>query len=79
MVSIMKCQLIQGNIITSRQLSDETDRIWWHNHLKDTTREENNEKGWYFRFDDDNKIHPLDHLNLNGTVEHLQSHIQQRR
>ena len=35
-----------------------TDKIWWYNHLRHTTTEkyENNGKGWYFPFDDDNKM-----------------------
>ena len=36
----------------------ETDSIWWYNHLRHTTAEkyDNNGKGWYFQFDDDNKM-----------------------
>ena len=34
------------------------DRIWLYNHLRHTTTEkyDNNGKGGYFRFDDDNKM-----------------------
>ena len=36
----------------------ETDSIWWYSHLRHTTtgKYDNNGKGWYFRFDDDNKM-----------------------
>ena len=34
------------------------DRIWYNKHLRHTTTEkyDNNGKGWYFRFDDDNNM-----------------------
>ena len=36
----------------------ESDSIWRYNHLRHTTTEkyENNGNGWYFWFDDDNKV-----------------------
>ena len=36
----------------------ETDSVRWYDHLRHTTMEkfDNNGKGWYFRFDCDNKI-----------------------
>ena len=35
----------------------ETNSIWWYNHLGHTIMEkyDNNVRGWYFQFDDDNK------------------------
>ena len=43
----------------SRDIYEATDRIVWYNHLRLTTAEkyDNDEKGWYFRFDNDNKLH----------------------
>ena len=35
----------------------ETDSIWGHNQIRHTTTEnDNNGKGWYFRFDDDDNM-----------------------
>ena len=42
----------------SRDIYVIDDRIWQYNHLRHTTTEkyDNNGKGGYFRFDDDNKM-----------------------
>ena len=53
------------------------DRIWYYNHLRRTTtgKYDNNGKGGYFRFDDDNKMGSVNHLNSNGPVQHMQPYI----
>ena len=42
----------------SRNVYAISDRIWYNKHLKHTTTEkyDNNGKGWYLRFDDDNNM-----------------------
>ena len=50
--------LIKTNSRFSRNVYKISDRIWCNTHLRHTTTEkyENNGKGGYFRFDDDNKM-----------------------
>ena len=56
-----------------------SDRIWCNKHLRHTTTEkyENNGKGGYFQFDDDNNMSYISFQSpyLNGPVEHIQPHI----
>ena len=42
----------------SRNVYEVRDRIWCNKHLRHKTTEkyDNNGKGWYFQFDDDNKM-----------------------
>ena len=44
--------------IIFRELYEATDLIWWYSHVRHTTTEKygHNGKGWYFRFDDDDKM-----------------------
>ena len=50
--------LMKTNSRFSRNVYTISDKIWCNKHLRRTTAEkyENNEKGGYFRFDDDNKM-----------------------
>ena len=54
------------------------DIIWWYSHLKTNKdgKYDSNGKCWFFWHDDDDEsdTYPFDHLlDLNGTVEHIQT------
>ena len=78
---IINCTILMNtNSRYSRNVYTISDRIWCNKHIMHTTTEkyENNGKGGYFRFDDDNNmnmIYPFNHIYVNGSVEHIQPHI----
>ena len=56
---IINCTIqMKTNSQFSRNVYTTSDRIWCNKHLRQTTTEkhENNGKGGYFRFDDDNNM-----------------------